>query len=149
MNLNYNLRIYSIRNRNYNSVTLSFVIFSPPRYLLPTIIKRSRNEIGIKKIYFTFTKNILNSIYTECVLLKRANQWKLCLGYMKFQSWQVSVWSQVYVCIRLVHWACDELTFHIHCYKSAGFSIVSCILRMLFGLRMKISFRDEWKLIGR
>ena len=69
--------------------------------------------------------------------------------YMKFQSWQVSVWSQVYVCIRLVHWACDELTFHIHCYKSAGFSIVSYILRMLFGLRMKISFWDEWKLIGR
>ena len=82
MNLNYNFRIYSIQNRNYNSVTLSFVIFSPPRYLLPTIIKRSRNEIGIKKIYFAFTKNILNSIYTECVLLKRANQWKLCLGYI-------------------------------------------------------------------
>ena len=82
MNLNYDFRIYSIQNRNYNSVTLSFVIFSPPRYLLPTIIKRSRNEIGIKKIYFAFTKNILNSIYTECVLLKRANQWKLCLGYI-------------------------------------------------------------------
>ena len=64
--------------------------------------------------------------------------------YMKFQSWQVSVWSQVYVCIRLVHWACDELTFHIHCYKSAGFSIVSYIFWMLFGLKMKTTFWDEY-----